>query len=79
MVPPRTPHFDTGRPNDWRLRWDVTSDTPAWSLETKGGAAAAMELVDVEPLAAATPHSLQVDVTEVGSGRAAVVNSGAST
>lgn len=76
VVPPRTPHFDTGRPNDWRLRWDVTSDTPAWSLETKGGAAAAMELVDVEPLAAATPHSLQVDVTEVGSGRAAVVNSG---
>src|SRR3990172_4149906 len=63
VVPPRTPHFDTGRPNDWGLRWDVTSDTPAWSLETKGGAAAVMTLVDVEPLTAATPHSLQVDVT----------------
>lgn len=77
VVPPRTPHFDTGRPNDWRLRWDVTSDTPAWTLETKGSAAAAMKLVDVEPLTAATPHSLQVDVTAVGQGgRAAVINSG---
>ena len=23
IMPPRTPHFDTGKPNDWRLRWDV--------------------------------------------------------
>ena len=21
VVPPRTPHFDTGKPSDWRLRW----------------------------------------------------------
>src|SRR5262245_30699009 len=33
IVPPRTPHFDTGRPNDWRLRWDVSNPHPAWSLD----------------------------------------------
>src|SRR6476646_10129914 len=25
ITPPRTPHFDTGQPNDWRLRWNVVS------------------------------------------------------
>ena len=29
VVPPRTPHFDTGRPSEWRLRWNVTTETPA--------------------------------------------------
>jgi alpha-L-arabinofuranosidase len=77
IVPPRTPHFDTGKPNDWRMRWSVTSETPAWSLDVKGGAAAEMTLVDVEPLTEATPHSLQVDVTSVGDGgRAAILNEG---
>ena len=38
VVPPRTPHFDTGKPNDWRLRWNVTSETPAWTLDAAGGA-----------------------------------------
>jgi alpha-L-arabinofuranosidase len=77
LVPPRTPHFDTGRPSDWRLRWDVTGETPAWSLSVTGGAAATLTLVDIEPLTAATPHSLQVDVASIGDGgRAAVLNSG---
>ena len=76
-VPPRTPHFDTGKPNDFRLRWNVTSETPAWSLATTNGAAATMKLVDVEPLTEATRHSIQVDVTDLGSGgRAAVLNEG---
>ncbi len=77
VVPPRTPHFDTGKPSDWRLRWDVTSETPAWTLDVKGGAAAEMTLVDVEPLTEATPHSLHVDVkTVTPAGRAAILNSG---
>src|SRR3990170_4505523 len=54
VVPPRTPHFDTGKPSDFRLRWNVTSDTPAWSLETAGDAAATLTLVDLEPLTEAT-------------------------
>ena len=77
LIPPRTPHFDTGKPSNWRLRWDVTGETPAWTLDTAGGAAATMTLVDVAPLTPATPHSLQVDVTSLGSGgRVAIVNSG---
>ena len=77
VIPPRTPHFDTGRPSDFRLRWDVTSPTPAWSVDGTGGAAATMTLVDVEPLTPASPHSVQLDVTSVGQGgRAAIVNSG---
>lgn len=77
VVPPRTPHFDTGKPSDWRLRWDVTSETPAWTLDVAGGAAAQMALVDEQPLTDATPHSIRVDVTSTGNGgRAAVVNSG---
>jgi alpha-N-arabinofuranosidase len=76
VVPPRTPHFDTGKPSDFRLRWNVTSETPAWSLESTGGAAATMTLVDVEPLTAATPHSVQVDISALGGGRVSLVNSG---
>src|SRR5688572_9524777 len=77
IVPPRTPHFDTGKPNDFRLRWNVISETPAWSLAATNGAAATMKLVDVEPLTEATPHSIQVDVTALGAGgRAAVINEG---
>ncbi len=79
LVPPRTPHFDTGKPSDFRLRWNVTSETPAWSLRTTGGATATMTLVDEMPLTPATPHSLQVEVETLGTeveGRVAVVNEG---
>lgn len=77
LVPPRTPHFDTGKPSDFRLRWNVTSETPAWTLSTTGGSAATMKLVEEMPLTAATPRSLLVDVTTVApGGRAAVLNEG---
>ena len=77
IVPPRNPHFDTGKPNEFRLRWNVTSQTPAWTLSATNGAAATMQLVDVEPLTEATPHSVQVDVSNLGAGgRAALVNEG---
>ena len=77
VVPPRTPHFDTGTPNDFRLRWNVTSETPAWTLELTNGARGAARLVDIEPLTAATPHSLQIDIDDLGeAGRVALVNEG---
>jgi hypothetical protein len=77
VIPPRTPHFDTGKPNDWRLRWNVASETPAWTLEVGTGARASMQLVDEQPLTPATPHSLRVDIGALGSpGRVAVVNDG---
>jgi alpha-N-arabinofuranosidase len=77
IVPPRTPHFDTGRPNTWRLRWNVTNPHPAWSLDTTGGGAASMEVVTDRALHEATPHSLQVSVTDRGSGAGPrIVNDG---
>ena len=78
IVPPRTAHFDTGRPNTWRLRWNVTSPHPAWSLDTSGGGAGTIEVVDAVPLHAATPHSLLVTVTEPASagGGPRLVNDG---
>src|SRR5688572_23403348 len=68
IVPPRTPHFDTGKPNDWRLRWNVTSETPAWTLDATG-ATASMRLTDVAPLTEATPHSLLIEVKDLPPGR----------
>src|ERR671912_368014 len=50
VVPPRTPHFDTGKPSDWRLRWNVTSETPAWTLNTPSGSAATIGLTVERPL-----------------------------
>lgn len=78
LVPPRTPHFWT-RPkvSDWTMPWDAKSRWPGWSLQTTGGNIATIDLVDVQPLNEATPHALQVDVTEVNkNGRVALVNDG---
>jgi alpha-L-arabinofuranosidase len=76
-VPPRTPHFDTGRPSDWRLRWNVTNPHPAWRLDATGGSEAAISLTADRPLNDATPHSLEVAVTRVAAGgRVAIVNDG---
>jgi alpha-N-arabinofuranosidase len=77
IVPPRTPHFDTGKPNDWRLRWDVKSPHPSWTLEAGGGADAGITLSTDTPLDQATPHSLAVTIgTPPSAGRVAVVNEG---
>ena len=78
IIPERTPHFDTGRASEWRMRWNVTSETPAWTLDTRNGARGSMRLVDVNPLNDATPHSLEVTVEDPGNegGRVAVLNEG---
>jgi len=78
ITPPRTPHFDSGQPNNWRLRWNVANAHPAWSLQATGGAEASIDLVLNEPLNDATPHSLQVTVTKTAAaaGRIAVINEG---
>jgi hypothetical protein len=48
IVPPRTPHFDTGQPSTWRLRWDAANPHPAWSLESVAAADASIALtVDI--------------------------------
>src|ERR1051325_1138262 len=34
IVPPRTPHFwRQPQVSDWKMRWQVTSNYPAWSLD----------------------------------------------
>ena len=78
IVPPRTPHFDTGKPNNWRLRWDVTDPHPNWTLEATGGAEATIALTTDSPLNDATPHSMVIEVTKPASagGRVAVINDG---
>ena len=77
LVPPRTPHFDTGKPNTWRLRWDVTNPYPSWTLETTGGSDARIALSVEHPLHAQTPHSLEINASTVGAGgRVAVLNEG---
>ena len=69
VVPPRTPHFDTGQPSNWRLRWDLADPHPSWSLNTAGGGAGTIAVTVDAPLNDATPHSLQVDITTIGAGR----------
>ena len=77
VVPPRTPHFDTGRPSAWRLRWDVTNPHPAWRLDATNGSEAAITLTVDRPLNDASPHSLEVAVSRIATGgRVAVVNDG---
>jgi alpha-L-arabinofuranosidase len=77
VVPPRTPHFDTGRPSTWRLRWDVTNPHPAWRLDATSGSEAAIALTVDQPLNDASPHSLEVAVSRIATGgRVAVVNDG---
>lgn len=78
IIPPRTPHFwNQPRVSDWKMPWNVKGEWPAWSLQTTGGSAATLALVDTKPLNQATPHSLQVAITNVATnGRAAVINEG---
>jgi hypothetical protein len=79
ITPPRTPHFDTGRPNDWRLRWDVENPHPSWSLEGRPpGPTPRLSSAPRFRSTTRTPHSLAVSVTRLaaGSGRVAVVNDG---
>src|SRR6187551_3067117 len=77
IVPPGTPHFDTGQPSDWRLRWDVEDPHPSWTMAVTPGGDASVELTALNPLTGATPHSLRVDVRRIGpNGHVAVVNGG---
>ena len=78
LIPPRTPHYwNQPKVSDWKMRWDVSSKWPAWSLQTTADSTAALELVDVAPLNNATPHSLQVAVANLtSSGRIALINEG---
>ena len=77
IVPPRTPHFDNGKPSTWRLRWDVNEPHPAWTLAKTPNSEASIAVTTDNPLHEATPHSLAIDVKQVGAnGHVALVNGG---
>src|SRR6187549_3841736 len=65
IVPPRTPHFDTGKPNEWRLRWDVENPHPSWMLAVTPGGDASVGLTIDNPLTDATPHSLLINARRI--------------
>ena len=77
IVPPRTPHFDTGKPNDWRLRWDLNDPHPAWTLAKTPNSVASIAITADNPLHEATPHSLVIEVKQSGpNGHVTLVNGG---
>ncbi len=78
IVPPRTPHFSIQpEVSDWKMKWELTSEWPAWSLKVSGKSKAKISLDMAKPLNDATPRSLKVDISAVDpSGKVAVVNEG---
>lgn len=64
LVPyPEKPHFMIEpRKTDWKLEWPHRSEWPAWS----GSSDVALSLAEVQPLNAATPRSLCVEVRKKG-------------
>lgn len=78
LIPPRTPSF-TIQPkvSDWRMRWNVKSQWPGWSLSTSGNNRLRLSLTDTIPLSNATPHSLCVEVKSTDrNGRDELINKG---
>ncbi|TKK65304.1 hypothetical protein FC093_20310 [Ilyomonas limi] len=79
IVPPRTPHFSM--PNngvsDWKMEWPIKSDYPAWSYKAAGSAALQVSRTAINPLNNATPHSLQVDISNADNNNtASIINEG---
>ena len=70
IVPERTPHFSlpNNRASDWKMRWELTSQWPAWSLRAGEGADINLALTQENPLNSATPNSLQVTIDKLDPG-----------
>ena len=69
IVPPRTPHFDTGKPNEWRLRWDVKNPHPALDARRDGRQRRAHRARRRRSAAPnTTPHSLEIDIATIAPG-----------
>lgn len=64
-----TPHYMLQpRVSDWRMRWPLRSQWPAWSLETAGTDNIKIQLTQDKPLTEATPNSMQVDIQALDAG-----------
>ncbi len=63
-------------PNGWTERYHRPDDLHAWSLIQGGEASARCSLEKANPMNAANPQSLRLEVLSLGEGRAAVANGG---
>lgn len=69
IVPNGAPHFSlpNNRSSDWRMRWEVKSPWPAWSLQSGDTNSMKLALTKEKPLNDATPNSLEVTITNLSS------------
>ncbi|HEY5405815.1 MAG TPA: alpha-L-arabinofuranosidase C-terminal domain-containing protein [Ginsengibacter sp.] len=79
IVPPLTPGFTT--PNnavsDWKMEWPIKTDFPAWSYKGNGDAAFHVSKTTMLPLNRATPHSMQVDISNAdNNNQVQIINEG---
>src|SRR5258708_28757248 len=60
IVPQRGPHFSlpNNRASDWKMRWTLESQWPAWSLQNSEKSDIGLSLTQENPLNDATPNSL---------------------
>ena len=70
IIPERKPHFSmpNNRASDWRLKWEIKSEWPAWSLDKSDIADINISLTQEKPLNKATPNSLQVKINKLDAG-----------
>ena len=79
IVPNKSPHFSlpNNRVSDWKLRWEVKTPWPSWSLQTGESADISLALTQEKPLNEATPNSLQVTINKLAAdGKNNLVNDG---
>ena len=67
IIPERKPHFSlpNNRASDWRMRWEVKSEWPAWSLQSADSNAIKLALTKDKPLNEVTPNALQVTINKL--------------
>ena len=79
IVPDKGPHFSlkNNESSDWKMEWKVKSPYPAWHIKTNHPEDFSISLTDVKPLHEASPHSLQINITNVkAGGRYEIMNEG---
>ncbi|RYG25208.1 hypothetical protein EON82_07975 [bacterium] len=72
LATPKKPSYWEGFSKDWRMPWPYARQgaTPSWSLQGEG---ATMRVVTDRPLSAASPHAVELSVSQPG---AMLVNDG---
>ncbi|MBD0374821.1 MAG: alpha-L-arabinofuranosidase, partial [Flavisolibacter sp.] len=63
-IAPAKPNYRTNQVRNFRVPWDMKNKWPGWSLNVKGSANATMDLTTEQPLNQATPHSMQITISQ---------------